>query len=180
MPRLALAITMSAPTRFWSLFNVGEPFDVTNRFETSTFLSPTSLGCVRLVLATYGVTSIVVKFAIPGEEGVGVSFSYFSNITWWGITFYHLFASFHTLSYARTGRAPLQSWPRFLQLAHSLLYSTVITYPLMVTIVFWAMQYKPSKFAEPIDAWSNVCDSQSSMHRLGMLIYYAGVAPRFE
>ena len=94
--------------------------------------------------------------SIRSDPSPAQSFSYFSNSSWWGITFYHIFASFHTLMYARNGRAPLQSWPRILQLLHGLLFSTVITYPLMVTIVFWGIQFTPEKFDTVSNTWSNV------------------------
>ncbi|KAF2091480.1 hypothetical protein K490DRAFT_60920 [Saccharata proteae CBS 121410] len=141
--------------RFWPLFGVETPFDPYHRFETSTILSPLALGCVRSVLAFYGILTIILSLTLPVQQPAGASFSYFSNITWWGITWYQVFASIHTLSYARTGRSLLERWPRFFQLAHSLLYTTIMVFPLMVTIVFWALQFKPSKFADPVDAWSN-------------------------
>lgn len=36
-------------------------------------------------------------------------------------------------------RYPLQRWPRALQVLHALLYSTIITFPFIVTIVFWGI-----------------------------------------
>ncbi|KAJ6518202.1 hypothetical protein C8R47DRAFT_960011 [Mycena vitilis] len=131
-------------------------FDPHHRFETSATLPPLALGSIHVVFAIYGVTTIVVSMSLRAQPSAAQSFSYLSNITWWGITFYHLFAAFHTLVYARTGRAPLDAWPRPLQLLHSLLFSTVVTLPLMVTIVFWAIQFTPDKFDTPVNAWSNV------------------------
>ncbi|VDB89099.1 unnamed protein product [Peniophora sp. CBMAI 1063] len=143
-------------SRFWSLFHVGTPFDPYHRFETSATFSPYVLGSLRALIALYGVLTIIVSMSIRSDPSPAQSFSYFSNITWWGITFYHIFASFHTLSYARTGRAPLDSWPRTLQLLHSLLFSTVVTYPLMVTVVFWGLQFGPDKFDTAVNTWSNI------------------------
>ncbi|KAJ6572786.1 hypothetical protein DFH09DRAFT_1246807 [Mycena vulgaris] len=142
---------------FYSLFSMRDgQFDPQHRFETSATLRPTVLGGFRAVFAVYGITTIVVSMCFRGPPTAGQSFSYFSNITWWGITFYHLFAAFHTLVYAHAGRPPLESWPRPLQLLHSLLFSTVVTFPLMVTIVFWRVQFMPDKFDTVANAWSNV------------------------
>ncbi|KAJ7456163.1 hypothetical protein FB451DRAFT_947072, partial [Mycena latifolia] len=132
------------------------PFDLQHRFETSATLPPAVLGGIRALFAVYGVATIVVSLAVRATPTAAQSFSYFSTITWWGITFYHLFAAFHTLVYAHAGRAPLDRWPRALQLLHSLLFSTVVTFPLMVTIVFWGIQFTPDKFDTRANAWSNI------------------------
>jgi len=41
--------------------------------------------------------------------------------------------------YSLTGRSILQKLPKFLQLLHSLWYSTVTTFPFIVTAVFWSL-----------------------------------------
>ncbi|KAJ7659138.1 hypothetical protein DFH06DRAFT_1130698 [Mycena polygramma] len=128
----------------------------TGKFEPQHRFAPTVLGSIRALFAICGVATIVVSMSLRAQPSAAQSFSYLSNITWWGITFYHLFAAFHTLVYARTGRAPLDAWPRPLQLVHSLLFSTVVTLSLMLTIVFWATQFTPDKFDTSVNAWSNV------------------------
>ncbi|KAH7105103.1 hypothetical protein BKA62DRAFT_816597 [Auriculariales sp. MPI-PUGE-AT-0066] len=135
-------------------------FDSTHRFETSTILSPVTLGYIRLLIAAYGAATIIAS-ALPSVRQPdwptnAQSFSYLSNITWWGITGYHVVASFHTLYYARTGHAPLERWHWTLQRAHEFLWTTIVTLPCMVTIVFWSIQYSPEKIATPADAWSNI------------------------
>ncbi|RYP54008.1 hypothetical protein DL768_001158 [Monosporascus sp. mg162] len=100
------------------------------------------------------------------------SFSFFTVLTYWGIAFYLLVAAVHTATYARnaTSRGPLLArFPRPLQALHSLFYTTVITYPLLVTIVYWAVLYPTSfgaagGFPNVYTAWGN-----ASQHALNSL-----------
>ena len=97
------------------------------------------------------------------------SFSFFTVLTYWGLAFYLLVASVHTLTYilSGTGTPLLNRLPRPLQALHALLYTTVTTYPLLVTIVYWAVLY-PTSFGEvggfpnAYAAWSNA--SQHAMN----------------
>jgi hypothetical protein len=47
---------------------------------------------------------------------------------------------------------------------HSLFYSTVITYPFLVTVIYWGVLYKGPWFPEQFNAWSNI--SQHAMNTL--------------
>ena len=50
----------------------------------------------------------------------------------------------------------MQSWPRPLQAAHSLYFTTIITFPILVTAVFWAILYSGHWSFMVFDGWSNV------------------------
>ena len=108
----------------------------------------------------YAFTTIFFIFGWQGTHvGFGENdneFSYFTTLTWWGIAFYFLIAAVHTLIYACTNRAPLDCWPRPLLALHSLLYTTVVTYPFLVTIVYWALLNDGSFKASTYSAWRNV------------------------
>lgn len=88
------------------------------------------------------------------------SFSYFTVLTYWGIAFYQLFAAVHTFSYARWNVAFLDRWPRPLQAAHAFYYTTVTTYPFLVTIVYWGViySYGSAWFPTTYGAWSNISE----------------------
>ena len=107
-----------------------------------------------------GIWLIIVRDG-TGEGKIDSWFSYFTHISYIGLTFYMIFAAGHTLYYARTGREPLNSWPRFFQLCHTVLYSTIITYPIIVTIVFWGLLSSSSTFSTTFNTWSNI-----SLHAL--------------
>lgn len=115
--------------------HIDSPFDPTNTFQTSNFLRPALLNGLRLLFATYMFTTEIYNLAhdaVLHNGGDATHWSYFTNITYWSFAFYFLFAGFHGLMYARTGHAPLQRWPMFLQLCHALLYTTVTIYPVLV------------------------------------------------
>jgi hypothetical protein len=80
------------------------------------------------------------------------------------LAFYFLFASLHTFGYARHGTPMLNYWPRPLQVLHSIYYSSVVTYPFLVTIVYWGILYKGPWFPLRYNAWSNI--SQHAMNSL--------------
>jgi hypothetical protein len=102
--------------------------------------------------------------AYGGRAAAGQSFSYFTVLTYWGIAFYFLFASIHTFTYARHGTPALNRWPRLLQVLHSFFYTTIVTFPFLVTIVFWAILYVGPWYTREYDAWSNI--SQHAMNSL--------------
>ncbi|KAI9842713.1 MAG: hypothetical protein M1838_003011 [Thelocarpon superellum] len=150
------------------LLGVDEPFDPSHRFETSWILPPWVLFAVRAIISVYAFTVI---FFIMGWEGtrnditdVRQSFSFFTYLSYWGLAFYFFVAAIHTFSYARTGQPYLSRWPRALQALHSIYYTSIVTLPFLVTIVFWALLYTPPWFPIVFNAWQNV-----SLHAMNSL-----------
>lgn len=126
---------------FYDLLGAPIPFDPTERFTTSWLLAPLLLGGIRLLVSVYAFVTIFFTFgwndSHRASQAARRSFSYFTNLTFWGLAFYFLLSGLHTLSYARKGRSWLGGWPRPLQAAHAILYTTVVTLPILVTAVFW-------------------------------------------
>lgn len=150
--------------RLSSIFGAPQPFDPTHRHTTSWILPPLLLAIIRVVLSIYTFTTI---FFVLGWDGVHHRhdldrhyFSYFTDLTYWGIAFYFLFSSLHTFKYALTGVSWLQNWPVTLQVAHGVFYMTIVTFPILVTAVFWALLYSGAWFPNEFEGWSNVCRSQ--------------------
>ena len=83
-------------------------------------------------------------------------FSYFTVLTYWGLAFYFALSALHTFTYWRTGTPLLDRFPRLLQALHSLLYTTIVTYPFLVTAVYWGVLYEGPWFPRAFDGWSNV------------------------
>jgi hypothetical protein len=139
---------------------VPRPFDPAERYTTSWLLSPRLLACSRLLLSVYAFVTIFYTFGWNGshrrEQASRRSFSYFTDLTYWGLAFYFLASALHTMQYARTGQSWLRNWPRALQAAHAVLYTTVVTFPFLVTIVYWAVIYSGPWYPVVFDAWSNV------------------------
>lgn len=144
----------------YDLLGVPQPFDPSDRYTTSWLLPPAIFACLRLFLSIYAFTTIFFIFGWNGSHNRAQkstqSFSYFTNLTYWGLAFYFLFSALHTFSYARAGRSWLQSWHRPFQAAHAIFYSSIITYPFLVTIVFWAVLYSGPWYSVNFYAWSNV------------------------
>lgn len=153
-------------------------FDPTYRFSTSWLLPPTALFAFRALLSLYSFTTIFTIFGWYGSHGLVEashrSFSYFTNLTYWGLAFYFAFSAAHTVSYWLTGAPLLARWPQVLQALHSIFYSTVIIFPWLVTIVFWALLY--SGFDSKFTAWTNV-----SQHALNSVYAFLEITiPRTE
>src|SRR5579871_4513028 len=111
------------------------PFDAI-RFCTSWLISPVLLFAFRAVISLYIFVAI---FVILGEDNAQSQstarheFSYFTSLTYWGLAFYFTFAAMHTVIYWRSGKPFLAQWPKALQIAHSVFYSTIVVFPWLVT-----------------------------------------------
>ncbi|KAL8996454.1 MAG: hypothetical protein Q9169_004048 [Polycauliona sp. 2 TL-2023] len=145
--------------RFLAIVGASQPFDPSHRYTTSWILPPFLLAACRLISAIYIFTTIFFIFGWNGAhrrpELSRHSFSFFTNLGYWGLGFYFLFSSLHTFSYARTGKSWLQKWPAALQVAHTVFYTTVVTFPILVTAVFWAILYNGTWFPTEFEGWSN-------------------------
>lgn len=112
-------------------------FDPTHRFETSWILPPGVLFAARALLSLYAFVTLFTIFGWNGTHGRSGdsqrSFSYFTHLTYWGLAFYTGFSAAHTGSYWLTGTPFLARWPKWLQVAHSMFYSTIVIYPWIVT-----------------------------------------------
>lgn len=93
-----------------------------------------------------------------GDHAAGHSFSYFTILTFWGLAFYFLTAAIHTFGFVRTGSPLLDRFPRPLQALYSLYYTTITTYPFIVTLIFWGAIYDGSWFPLKFDAWTNISE----------------------
>ncbi|KAI8942283.1 hypothetical protein NX059_000362 [Plenodomus lindquistii] len=133
-------------------------FDPTDRLVTSWVLPPGLLFAARALLSLYAFTTLFTIFGWNGSHDMSEasrrSFSYFTHLTYWGLAFYHAFSAVHTGSYWITGTSFLRRWPKALQVAHGMFYSTVVVYPWIVTAVYWGI-LSPGKFPTTFSLWSN-------------------------
>ncbi len=107
------------------------------RLCSSWLLPPWLLFAYRALISLY---AFVVLFTIIGydtthgnSEAAAHDFSYFTDLTYWGLAFYFPFAAAHTASYALRGQAWPESWPKPLRYLHSAFYVTITVYPFIVT-----------------------------------------------
>ncbi|TWU76216.1 hypothetical protein ED733_004061 [Metarhizium rileyi] len=145
--------------------------DPTNRFVTSWLLPPWLLLTCRALISLYIFTALffIIGYtcahaSLGGCLTVRHSFSQFTVITYWGLGFYFLAASVHTLTYMVRPRSLLAALPRPLQALHSLFYTSVVTLPFLVTVVYWVVLYRAPWYERAFDGWHNV-----SQHALNSL-----------
>ncbi|RCI07992.1 hypothetical protein L249_7834 [Ophiocordyceps polyrhachis-furcata BCC 54312] len=157
------------------------PWDPDHRFETSSLVRPWTLFLCRAAMCIYAFftiffiiifnctaqsspptpspsqkpTTTAAKDTTTGCASVPRSFSYFTVLCYWGLAFYFLFASLHTFSYARTARPLLLRFSRPLQALHALLYSSIVVFPFIVTLTYWAVLFR-SRFPTTFDAWRDL------------------------
>ncbi|KAF3904283.1 hypothetical protein AA313_de0208470 [Arthrobotrys entomopaga] len=137
---------------FYDLNHISPAYPL-SRFFTSWFLPSHFFLAYRALLALYASLVIIISNALM-PSSAGSRFSYFTWLTYWGITCYMLVSLAHTYSYWKTGRAWLEGWPRVLQFLHVLYYSTVVVLPWTVTAVYWGVLF--DGFETEYDAWSNI------------------------
>ncbi|KAJ7472939.1 hypothetical protein B0H11DRAFT_1345230 [Mycena galericulata] len=154
---------------------VDPTFDPHRKFVSSPVLSPALLAAARTLLALYAICTICTVLAFNVAMGDGNSFlSYFTQLSYIGLTAYYCAAAVQTAFYARYGTYPLQRWPRPLQALHVLLQSTVVSFrasrpyyslstwtneqaaAFIVTVVFWALLSSPETFGTRYNVWSAI------------------------
>ncbi|KAH7334991.1 hypothetical protein B0J17DRAFT_672329 [Rhizoctonia solani] len=153
----------------WTALGVHTPFDPTCTLVTSHVFSPTTLAAIRLALAIYSLVALIVNIVWQSVvvDTIDSFFSYFTNLTYIGLCSYMWAASVQTIAYAlRTRRFhtdsgarreyPLQRWPRILQFLHLVLWSTVTTFPFIVTVVYWVLLASSETFATRYSSWNNI------------------------
>lgn len=150
------------------ILGVSPPFDPKLNFISSPFFSILALGAIRLFFAVYTFATLLVVLIWQSarlHEGNSF-FSYFTHLSYIGLCAYFFSAGVQGMLYARCpinkGTFVLsRKWPRFLQFLHVWLYATVVTFPIVVTVVYWVLLSGPKTFSTRFNAWSNV-----SMHAL--------------
>jgi len=148
-------------SKIWTLLGVPESFDPALKFVTSPIVQPLVLAAIRLTFASY--TLVTLLFILIRESVVThdakTFFSYFTELTYIGLCAYFWASGVQTTTFALNPRAsmyPLQRWPRILQFLHSLLWTTITTFPFIVTPVFWLILAKPSTLSTTFNIWENV------------------------
>ena len=160
---------------FYSWFGVTARFDPENRFVASPFISPVALGIIRILFALYMTCCIIIdpillKKGRRTRRDATKFPGYFTNITFISLAWYYQLnltittsyfwvSGIYSLIYGLTGISPLRKLPRFLQLLHSIFYSTVTTFPFLVTAVFWSLISSPphkKAFSTVLLQWTNI------------------------
>jgi uncharacterized membrane protein YhaH (DUF805 family) len=131
-------------------------------FVTSWAFGPGLLAVIRLLISSYAFVVIFVTYGVR-PESIGHSFSYFTELSYWGVAFYTLIAGIHGVIYALRVRSWLDDWPRPLQALHGFYYTTIVTFPFLVTIVYWSILSPNPWYTLGVDRWRDVSYSGDSL-----------------
>ncbi|THU95013.1 hypothetical protein K435DRAFT_839632 [Dendrothele bispora CBS 962.96] len=158
-----------SPTFFERLGGSTPVFDPHHKFVTSPFFSSTVLAYIRGLVALYTFSTLLFTLiwqAVVLHTASGY-FSYFTELTNIGICSYYWASFVQTTAYVRNGSGgrgkgyPLQKWGKTLQVLHMMLGTTIVAYPILVTVVFWGLLRSSSTFANTFFTWDNI-----SLHAL--------------
>ncbi|TVY23890.1 hypothetical protein LHYA1_G008094, partial [Lachnellula hyalina] len=152
-----------------------DTWDPSHRFQTSWLLTPWVLFAVRAVFALYAFATLffIIGWQASGHDGhdihdVHKSFSYFTVLCYWAQAIYFLLASVNTFTYAHPSTPTLlPRFPPLFRALYALLYTTVTTFPFLVSLAFWSVLYPsiPSPtFNTPFSLYTN-----TSQHALNAL-----------
>ncbi|KAH7890291.1 hypothetical protein F5I97DRAFT_1933657 [Phlebopus sp. FC_14] len=167
-------------------FGVSSPFDPTNRFVTSPVFSPLTLGTLRLLFAVYTLVTIItiLAFEVNVYHDSRTFLSYFTDLSYIGLVAYFWASGAQTIAFALRGQNgyPLQAWPRLLQLLHVFLYSSIVVFPIIVTVVFWSLLASPATFHTRYFGyvpWSNISEHamNSGFALFEIFLTHAGPSP---
>jgi hypothetical protein len=162
LPAPPNAVAGRPQNKIYRFFGLG---DDENRTVSSPYIKPVYLGLMRLVFGIYMFTSFVVQYVLLVSQKSPFlkrqAYKLLGDImfhSYLGLAAYFLFSAGHTLVYAYTKRNPLSMWPRPLQLAHRLLQTTVLTFPLLCTIIYmyWTLPALPAWHTHMNTRWSTV------------------------
>ena len=107
-------------------------------------------------------------------------FSFFTELSYIGLVAYLWAAAVQTLFFARSHAVyPLQYWPRPLQFLHILLQSTILTYPILVTAIFWGVLSSPETLATRWSAWTNISEHALNTVFAAFEIFCTNASPSF-
>lgn len=166
-------------------FGLRRPFDMKFRAVTSGILHPHVLFFFRLVVAVYMLASCIIHLILelktyhqPGKS----YFVYFPRLCFIGVTAYFVSAAFQTAFFVLSLRQllhhrrdydeapwyPLQYWGRFFQFLYWFLYACVMTFPVLVTIGYWAIWHESdtvtssSVFPSSWRSTESLCSAEAS------------------
>lgn len=107
-------------------------------------------------------------------------FSFFTELTYIGLVSYFWASSVQTFFFARSRAVyPLQNWPRPLQFLHLLLHTTIVTYPIIVTAVFWGLIATPDTLSTRWSAWVNISEHALNTVFAAFEIFCTNASPSF-
>jgi hypothetical protein len=154
-----------APTIYNKFYNFFGLQDGTDRCILSLCILPVYLGIIRLLLGLYMLVSLIIYFSILASQ----KNKFLRKQAWkllgdlmihcyLGLASYFLFSAYHTLRFTTKRQNTLSSWPKPLRLAHLILQSTVMSFPLFCTVIYmyWTLPALPAWHTRTLTLWSTI------------------------
>ncbi|KAF7318428.1 hypothetical protein HMN09_00352000 [Mycena chlorophos] len=126
------------PLLSFARFGVSSPtFDPRAKFVSSPVLPLRVFAGLRILLAGYALAAICTDLGFDVRHGF---LSYFTDLSYIGLTSYYIAAAVQTAAFAFSGGRlyPLRSWGRVLQLLHVLLQTTIVCFRVSSFLPFFA------------------------------------------
>ncbi|KAF9435916.1 hypothetical protein BGZ76_005240 [Entomortierella beljakovae] len=121
-----------------------------NRIVTSNLVSPRTLGFIRAFEFIYVLVATISVWCTT--DSAMNYFKYFTHLTYFGIMSYLLTSTLWCYFYLRQPESERAHWLKsgspWLGYTHWLLYATVVTFSVIVPIVFWTL------LADGMDEWT--------------------------
>ncbi|KAG0257888.1 hypothetical protein BG011_003702 [Mortierella polycephala] len=117
-----------------------------DRIVTSNLVHPITLAILRGILCVYALIVIISVWAT--SKSIDGYLKYFTNLTYFGLVTY-LVPAEQREQWLKRG-SPWWGW------LHWLLYTTVVTYHIVVPLVYWTMLNVSGSSADTVEVWQNV------------------------
>ncbi|KAI8597190.1 hypothetical protein EDD21DRAFT_386081 [Dissophora ornata] len=131
-----------------------------NRIVTSNLVSPKTLAIVRFLEFLYVAVATITVW--DSSDSAVDYFKYFTHLTYFGLMCYLLASALWGLFYLRQPESERARWVKlgspWWGYAHWLLYSTVVTYSVVVPIVFWTLLASGIGSWTPLEYYQNISE----------------------
>ncbi|KAF8935595.1 hypothetical protein EDD21DRAFT_331470 [Dissophora ornata] len=127
-----------------------------DRIVTSNLVRPLTFAILRGILTLYTLIVVIAVWA-TSETAIGY-LMYFTNLTYLGLVVYFVCSTIWSIGYLRQPATERAQWLKnrspWWGYGHWLLYSTVVTYHIVVPIVYWTM-LSTGAYMSTFASWRN-------------------------
>ncbi|KAF9348216.1 hypothetical protein BGX26_000365 [Mortierella sp. AD094] len=131
-----------------------------NRIVTSNIVSPKTLAIIRGIEFLYVLAATISVWATT--KGAIHYFQFFTHLTYFGLMSYLFASTLWGYFYLRQPESERAHWVKsgspWLGYTHWLLYSTVITFSVIVPIVFWTLLASGMNKWTPVEFYQNISE----------------------
>ncbi|KAF8981720.1 hypothetical protein BGZ46_002383 [Entomortierella lignicola] len=131
-----------------------------NRIVTSNLVSPKTLMIIRGLIFLY-VLAATISVWVTSLDALDY-FKYFTHLTYFGLMSYFLASTLWGYFYLRQPESERANWVKsgspWWAYTHWLLYATVVTFSVIVPIVFWSLLASGISSWTPLEYYQNISE----------------------